>query len=123
MKGLRDFKTELEATCLIIGAITRTRCTISVFPESPQPGDKVGISVGLPSNGETSQGANWQVQSDDGPIPVKASYFEFDLVALLDTARRLDVFTVLQTEIVTGFFLRNPDYEAWLADQRAREED
>lgn len=83
-----EFRQQLDATCLIIGAIVGARCFVSVFPDQPLPGDKAGISLTAPERNGT--------------------YFEFDLYALRDSARRIDVFHILQQEIITAYQQRNP---------------
>ncbi len=117
----QTFKRELTAICLIIAADTRTRCFVSVFPEDPFPGDKAGISVGRSPHTETPRTV-WTFQDEDeNVIAINATYFEFDLYALRDSARRIDVFSILQEEVTTGFYERNPAYHNWLLRQRQRE--
>ncbi|GAB4330391.1 MAG: hypothetical protein Kow00117_16010 [Phototrophicales bacterium] len=82
-----EFRQQLDATCLIIGAILNVRCFVSVFPDTPFPGDKAGISITAPEQ--------------------NGAYFEFDLYALRDSARRIDVFDILQREIITAYQTRN----------------
>ena len=113
-----EFKEQLQATCLIIGAATRTRCFVSVFPAAPFPGDKAGISVGTAPHANSLR-TTWTIRDENNAVvAINATYFEFDLFALKDSARRIDVFTILQEEIIAGFYERNPAYAAWLDRQR-----